>query len=72
MANHTGLTRKEATLRYLTAHANQWVPGLELMNQYVGGLRAGARIYELRKDGYDIQSRTSRTSDVDEYRLVQS
>lgn len=67
--NHTGLTRKEATLSYLSKREGQWVPGLELMNERVGGLRAGARIYELRKEGYQIDKRPSKTSDVDEYRL---
>lgn len=63
-------TRKELVLDYLTAHKREWVPGLDLMNQYVGGLRAGARIFELRKEGYEIERRTSKTSDVDDYRLV--
>lgn len=63
-------TRKQLVLEYLQARPNEWVPGLELMNAQVGGLRAGARMFELTEDGYDIQSRSSKTSDVYEYMLV--
>lgn len=63
-------TRKELVLDYLQERAYQWVPGMELMNQYVGGTRAGARIFELRQEGYAIERRTSSRSAVDEYRYV--
>jgi len=63
-------TRKELVLDYLQARAGQWVPGLELMNQFVGGTRASARIFELRREGYNIERRTSQRSAVDEYRYV--
>ena len=37
-------TRKQLVLIDLQTRANHWVPGMDLMNQYVGGTRAGARI----------------------------
>ena len=64
------MTRKEAVLRYLQAHANTWVAGMELMNAEVGGIRAGARMEQLRKDGHNIKSRPSKHSAVWEYMLV--
>ena len=64
------MTRKEAVLRYLQAHANHWTPGMELMNAEVGGTRAGGRIHELRKEGWVIERRLSKRSAVHEYRLV--
>ena len=64
------MTRREAVLRYLQAHANTWIPGLELMNAEVGGTRAGGRIHELREMGYVIEARPSKRSAVFEYRLV--
>jgi hypothetical protein len=64
------MTRKEAVLRYLRARPNQWVPGMELMNADVGGTRAGARIFDLREDGHEIENRPSKRSAVYEYRLV--
>ena len=63
-------SRKELTLDYLKEHRGNWVSGLELMNHWVGGLRAGARIYELRREGWRIETRPSKTSDVGEYRLI--
>ena len=64
------MTRKQAVLAYLQAHPNQWVAGMELMNAEVGGTRAGARIMELRQEGYEIERRSSERSAVHEYRLV--
>ena len=64
------MTRREAVLRYLQAHANSWVPGMELMNAEVGGTRAGGRIEELRKAGHNIKSRPSKRSAVWEYMYV--
>ena len=63
-------TRKQLVLEYLQARPNQWVSGLDLMNKWVGGMRAGARMLELRKEGHDIRSRPSKTSDVHEYVLI--
>jgi hypothetical protein len=63
-------TRKQLVLIYLQTRANHWVPGMELMNQYVGGTRASARIHELRREGHTIERRTSNRSAVDEYRYV--
>lgn len=63
-------TRKQLVLEYLEARPNQWVPGMELMNKYVGGTRAGARIYDLRQDGYNIRTGPDPHSDVDRYMLV--
>lgn len=70
MPNLSGKTRKQLVYDYLRARANEWVPGLELMNAEVGGIRAGARIYELRQEGVQIERRSSKRSEVDEYRLV--
>ena len=64
------MTRRAAVLVYLQARANQWTPGMELMNAEVGGTRAGGRIEELRKAGHNIQSRPSKRSAVWEYMLV--
>jgi hypothetical protein len=63
-------TRRDLVLAYLQRHAGQWVAGMELMNAEVGGIRAGARVFELRRLGYTIERRSSRRSAVDEYRLV--
>ena len=64
------MTRKQAVLRYLQAHSNEWIPGMALMNAEVGGTRAGGRIHELRQMGYVIENRPSKYSAVHEYRLV--
>ena len=64
------MTRKEAILNYLKARPNQWVPGMDLFNQYVGGSRGTSRIHELRREGYNIERRPSKSSAVHEYRLV--
>lgn len=64
------MTRRQAVLRYLQAHANSWVAGMEIMNAEVGGTRAGGRILELRREGYVIERRPSKYSAVHEYRLV--
>lgn len=64
------LTRRDLVLAYLQRHANRWVAGMELMNDEVGGIRAGARIFELKRLGYAIERRSSARSSVDEYRLV--
>lgn len=50
-------TRKEEILKILKAKKNQWVDGKELMSDMAGGDRFGARIEELRKDGYIIENR---------------
>lgn len=70
MPNLSSKTRKQLVLDYLMAHKNQWVPGIELMNQYVGGLRAGARMYDLRREGWNIRRSADPNSDVDRYMLV--
>jgi len=64
-------TRKQLTLIYLQRFAGQWVPGLELMNAEVGGIRAGARIFELRREGWPIEERRDpqHRSAVSQYRL---
>ena len=64
------VTRREAVLHYLQAHANTWVGGMKLMNAEVGGTRAGGRIHELRKEGFVIEARPSKRSAVFDYRLV--
>lgn len=62
-------TRRERVLEYLQQRPNTWVPGLELMNAEVGGLRAGARLYELRLEGHDIIRRPDPASAVHQYML---
>jgi hypothetical protein len=63
-------TRKQLLLEYLKARPNQWVPGMELFIQYVGGSRGTSRIHELRREGHNIEKRRSFGSAVWEYRLV--
>ena len=54
------MTRKQLILQYLKARPNQWVPGMDLFNQYVGGSRGTSRIHELRREGYVIERRPSK------------
>lgn len=44
-------------LAVLRDHSGEWVDGMDLMNAAVGGTRAGGRIEELRKAGWNIESR---------------
>jgi len=57
VANLSDLTRKQQVLEYLLAHKGEWVNGTDIMNEEVGGQRGGARIKDLRDDGYVIFSR---------------
>lgn len=63
-------TRSQLVLAYLNRYRGQWVSGIKLANEFIGGLRYGARIFDLRKEGYTIEARPSKTSSVYEYRLV--
>jgi len=66
----TARERVLAQLRYASVHAiDGWESGVALAN--VGGYRFGARIHELRQDGYVIERRTDPRSAVDQYRLVE-
>ena len=64
------MTRKQLLLQYLKDRPNQWVWGMELFNERVGGSRGSSRIHELRREGYNIERRRSPISAVHEYRLV--
>ena len=60
---------KPSTSRALAAlQHGQWTSGNELAR--VCGWRFSARLFELRAAGYRIERRSSRTSAVDDYRLV--
>lgn len=50
---HTRPTQKQKLLRFLTARGKHGLTNHEL-NEHIG-YRYGARIYELRKEGYDIR-----------------
>lgn len=50
-------TRKELILDLLRRNLNAWIGGDELMQPSSGGGRFGARIEELRKDGWEIEAR---------------
>lgn len=71
MANLSDQTRKEQVLSYLKEHLGEWVDGTEIMNEKVGGQRGGARIFDLRDDGYLIQARRhpDPERDIWQYRL---
>lgn len=50
-------TRKDNILQILQANKNEWVNGDRLATAQTGGNRFGARLEELRKDGWQIESR---------------
>jgi hypothetical protein len=50
MARPTTEERKHQVLRYLQAHADEWVDGTELANERVGGSEGLRRVRELRAD----------------------
>jgi biotin operon repressor len=66
----TKLTARERVLLRLRYADGGWLSGIALAD--VGGYRFGARIHELRQDGYVIERRTDPHSAVDQYRLVES
>lgn len=51
------MTSNERVLQYLTAREGRWCCGLDLADPYVGGLRAAARIHDLRGQDVPIESR---------------
>lgn len=57
MANLSDRTRAEQVYDRLAASLGEWVPGMEIMNAQCGGSRGGGRIYELRKEGFSIDTR---------------
>ena len=72
MANLSDKTRKEQVLVYLQERKGEWVDGTDIMNEQVGGQRGGARIFDLRDDGYLIQARRhpDPERDIWQYRLM--
>jgi len=73
VANLSDLTRKEQILEYLRSHKGEWVNGTDIMNEEVGGQRGGARIKDLRDDGYVIFSRKhpDPERDIWQYQIVE-
>ena len=57
MANYSGATRKDNILGILQNNKNQWVNGDNLATVDTGGNRFGARLEELRNEGWSIESR---------------
>ena len=53
----------------LQSHRPHWVSAVALLQPGVGGARYGARIGELRKLGYEIQSSTISGKPYYQYRL---
>lgn len=66
------VTRKQAILDILNLTPNEWVNGDRLMQSDTGGGRFGARIEELRKDGFNIEGRRHPDSrrDIWQYRII--
>lgn len=66
------VTRKQAILDILNQTPNEWVNGDRLMQADTGGGRFGARIEELRKDGFTIEGRRHPDSrrDIWQYRII--
>ena len=62
------MTARGRVLDLLDHARGEWVTGVALAG--VGGYRFGARIHELRQDGWVIERRTDPRSAVDQYRLV--
>lgn len=67
--------RREQVLRYLKAHANEWVDGTELANEKVGGSEGLRRVRELREaehGGHRIVTRPhpDRTRSIFQYKLA--
>ena len=48
--------------------SKEWVSSVDFVNAYM--LRAQARVFELRREGYEIESRKVEGKSYDEYRLV--
>ncbi|HXS47772.1 MAG TPA: hypothetical protein VN756_09960 [Solirubrobacterales bacterium] len=72
MANYSDSTRKEQVLAKLKAHAGEWVNGVDLANEQVGGSEGLKRLRELKREGWLIQMRKSpaQGSDQFQYRLA--
>jgi hypothetical protein len=78
MTTHTskihGLSQKARLLQLLENYKGKWVKTTTILSKVYGGshlgiARAGARVFDLRKDGFDIETkRVSPT--VWAYRLV--
>ena len=70
MPNFSDLSRKEQVLHRLEANRGEWVDGVELANEVVGGSEGLKRLRELRDDGWLIQKRQKPGSDQYQYRLA--
>ena len=70
MTRPTARQRALDALRVGTMRNDGWVSGNFLAIH--AGYRFGARIHELRTDGYVIERSTDPRSAVDQYRLVES
>jgi ribosomal protein L37AE/L43A len=66
------MTRKQKIHEILMRAPNEWVNGDRLMQADTGGGRFGARIEELRKDGFEIEARRhpDPKRDIWQYRII--
>lgn len=71
MPNLSDLSRKAQVRAFLIDHLGEWVDGVELANEQVGGSEGLKRLRELRDEGYLIQKRQKPGSDQYQYRLVE-
>jgi ribosomal protein L37AE/L43A len=69
--NSSKKTRKQLVLEVLQRNLNVWIDGSVIMQPDCGGGRFGARIEELRKDGYEIEARAhpDPKRDIWQYRI---
>lgn len=66
----TSFRRQAEVFHYLRDRAGQWVDGLDLATERVGGAQGLKRVRELRQAGRDIELRPDPTSNTTwEYRL---
>ena len=69
--NLSDLSRRDQVLTYLKQNLGQWVDGVEMSNERVGGSEGLKRLRELREAGYLIQKRQKPGADQYQYRLVE-
>ena len=67
MANYSDSTRKEQVLGVLKSRAGQWIDGVDLANEEIGGSEGLKRLRELKAEGWLIQKRKSQTQGSDQY-----
>ena len=66
-------TNKSRIMDVFRSADGEWVRGARLLHPEVGGSRFGARIEELRRDGFNIERRRDPNgSALHQYRLVSS